>query len=75
MAATAERPQVTTKTKRTLAMIDSLAGVPHIMGANAQLVIPLEAWTLYGTRNPPDLREWWQTSRAKYDSGLLLRIR
>ena len=66
---------MTDKTKRTLAMIDSLAGVPHIMGAVPHLVVPLEAWTNYSERLSPDLREWWQTRREKYECGFLLRIK
>ncbi len=65
---------MTTKTRQTLAMIDRLAGIPHIMARSDNLVVPHEAWTFFDLRQPDD-RFWWQTGRGKYDSGLLFKLK
>ncbi len=66
---------MTIKTKRTLATIDMLAGVPHLHESRPHLVVPEQAWSFYEFREGPDLRKWWQTGRGKYDCGLLFRIK
>lgn len=66
---------MTSKTKRTLATIDALAGVPHLLASNAKVVVPRNAWRFYELRQDDDIPEWWQTRRTKYDAGLLFRLK
>jgi len=65
---------MTSKTVRTMALIDSLAGVPHMMEGRPAVVVPRQAWCFYELRQPLDFREWWQTGRGKYDGGLLFKL-
>jgi hypothetical protein len=66
---------MTTKTVKTLVLIDRLAGVPHLLRGSPHVVVPCEAWFFYELRQPPDFREWWQIGREKYDAGLLFKIK
>ncbi len=65
---------MTTKTKRTLAAIDALAGVPHLHGSRPHLVVPQGAWICYVSSTPVEQRDWWQGNRKKYDTGLLFKL-
>ncbi len=66
---------MTTKTARTLALIDRMAGVTDIRGGRSdKLVVPMSAWYCYQFRQPRTHSEWWQLGRGKYDSGLLFKI-
>ncbi len=65
---------MTIKTKRTLATIDMLAGVPHLHESRPHLVVPEQAWSFYEIRQQEQWH-WWQTGRGRYDCGLLFRIK
>jgi hypothetical protein len=65
---------MTSKTKRTMALIDQMTGVPHLLEGRPTVVVPRKAWCFYELRQPLDFRGWWQTSRGKYDSGLMFRL-
>lgn len=64
---------MTTKTSRTLALIDSLA--PPLCQGRPCLVVPALAWCFYSEHYPTDLRGWWDTRRTKYDGGLMFKLR
>ena len=80
---------MTSKTARTLALIDALAGVTHLPAAwqadlpaavglhesRPLLVVPQEAFSFYDLRQLANNREAWRSGRGKYDTVLLFKVK